>query len=83
MYEVKIRVNADDIYKRLTPSDKERFEEVVITDVHRDGNEVIITGIAIEKRNYDEKKYYKLLNKEFYLGDSNMSSKETPLIRLN
>lgn len=83
MYEVKIKVDADDIYKRLAPSDKKRFEEVVITDVHRYGNEVIITGIAIEKRDYDEKRYYKLLNKEFYLGDSNMCSEETPLIRLD
>lgn len=38
MYEVKIKVDADDIYKRLTASEKERFEEVVITDVFREGN---------------------------------------------
>lgn len=83
MYEVKIKVDADDIHRRLTASEKERFEEVVITNVFREGNEIIITGIGIEKRDYDEKKYYKLLNKEIYSGSSFLYSNETPLRRLN
>jgi hypothetical protein len=48
-------VDADDIYNRLTASEKERFEDVVITDINRNGNEILITGIAIEKKRYDEK----------------------------
>lgn len=84
LYEVKIKVDADDIYKRLTPSERERFGEVIITDVDRISNEIFITAIAIEKKDYDEKKYYKLLNREFYLKDAyHLYSAETPLRRLD
>lgn len=55
MYKIKIKVDADDIYNRLTASEKERFDDVVITDINRNGNEILITGIAIEKKRYDEK----------------------------
>lgn len=79
MYEIKIKVDSDDIYHRLTPSEQEKFEEIVITDVQRNGNDVIITAIAIEKKNYDEKKYTKLLEKELYLEEYNMFSSGTPL----
>lgn len=79
MYGVKIKVDADDIYNRLTPSEKEKFEEIVITDVQRDGNDVIISAIAIEKKNYDEKRYKKLLEKEMYLEEICTYSSGTPL----
>ena len=82
MHEVKIKITAEDIYSRLIPSEKERFQKVVITDVHKNGNEVIITGITIEKRDYDEKNYFKLLNEEFNLGMSHLRSSETPVRRL-
>lgn len=45
--------------------------------------EKVTTGIGIEKRDYDEKKYYKLLNKEIYSGEQFLYSNETPLRRLN
>lgn len=82
MYGVKIKVDADDIYKRLTPSEKERFEEVIITDIDRISNEIFITAIAIEKKNYNEKKYKKLLEKENYLGEAYALMNNTPLRRL-
>lgn len=79
MYEVKIKVDSDDIYRRLTPSEQEKFEEIVITDVQRNRNDVIITAIAIEKKNYNEKKYAKLLEKELYLEEAYVYSDNTPL----
>lgn len=82
MYEIKIKVDADDIYNRLTASEKERFEDVVITDINRNGNEILITGIAIEKKRYDEEKYKRLLEKEHYLEEGYALLDETPLRRL-
>ena len=63
-YGVKVEIKAKDIYDRLTPAEKERFEEIVISGVDKTENEVIITAIAIEKHNYDENKYMKLAEKE-------------------
>lgn len=82
MYEIKVKVEADDIYKRLTPSEKEKFGEVVITDIDRNNNEVFITAIAIEKKDYDEKKYQKLLEKENYLEEAYALEDNTPLRHL-
>lgn len=50
MYEVKIRMDADDIYNKLSISEREKFDKVVITDVKKDNNEIIITGIVTEKK---------------------------------
>ena len=63
-YGVKVGIKAKDIYNRLTLAEKERFEEVVISDVNKIEDEVIITAIAIEKHNYDENKYKELAEKE-------------------
>lgn len=63
-YGVKVEIKAKDIYDRLTPAEKERFEEIVISGVDKTENEVIITAIAIEKHNYDENKYKELVKKE-------------------
>ena len=82
MYEVKVKVNTDDIYRNLTPSEREKFDEIVITDVQRNGNEIIITAIAIEKKSYDENKYQKLLEKEHYLEEVYALYDETPLRHL-
>lgn len=65
-YGVKVGIKAKDIYNRLTLAEKERFEEVVISDVNKIEDEVIITAIAIEKHNYDENKYKELVKKESY-----------------
>lgn len=79
IYEVKIKVDSNDIYSSLTPSEKEKFEEIVITDVQRDGNDIFISAVAIEKKNYDEKKYEKLLEKELYLEEYSAFSSGSPL----
>lgn len=63
-YGVKVGIKAKDIYDRLTLAEKERFEEVIISDVNKTEDEVIITAIAIEKHNYDENKYKELVKKE-------------------
>lgn len=47
-YGVKVGIKAKDIYDRLTPAEKERFEEIIISDVDKTEDEVIITAIAIE-----------------------------------
>lgn len=47
-YGVKVGIKAKDIYDRLTLAEKERFEEVIISDVNKTEDEVIITTIAIE-----------------------------------
>lgn len=47
-YGVKVGIKAKDIYDRLTPAEKERFEEIVISGVDKTEDEVIITAIAIE-----------------------------------
>lgn len=79
MYGLTIGINSDDIYKQLTPSEKERFEDVVITEVKRTGNEITIEAIVIEKKNYDEEKYKKLLDEETtYLEEDYMPSNGTP-----
>ena len=82
MYEVKVKITANDIHRRLTPSEREKFEETVITDVQRNGDEVIITAIAIEKKSYDENKYQKLLEKEHYLEEAYALYDKTPLRHL-
>lgn len=64
MNKIRVQVTADYIYQHLTSSEKEKFEEIVIADVKRNGNEINIEGIAIEKKNYDEKKYQQLLSNE-------------------
>lgn len=63
-YGVKVGIKARDIYDRLTPAEKERFEELVISSVDNTNDEVVITAIAIEKNNYDENKYEELAKKE-------------------
>lgn len=34
-YGVKVGIKAKDIYDRLTPAEKERFEEIIISDVDK------------------------------------------------
>lgn len=66
-YGVKVGIKAKDIYDRLTPAEKERFEEIVISGVDKTEDEVIITAIAIEKHNYDKNKYKELAEKESWV----------------
>ena len=40
-YGVKVGIKAKDIYDRLTPAEKERFEEIIISNVDKTEDEVI------------------------------------------
>lgn len=57
IYEVKMKINEKDIYERLTPVEKKRFSSVVISDVEKCGDMAIITGIAVENKDFDVSEY--------------------------
>lgn len=48
MDEVKIKVDVSDIYNRLTASEKELFNNVVISNVEICNSMIIISGIVIK-----------------------------------
>lgn len=57
MYEVKFAIFPEDIYKRLDPSEKERFSNVIFTktEIGEDGV-VEITGICTSDSNDESPK---------------------------
>ena len=57
IYEVKMEINEKDIYERLTPTEKKRFSGVVISNVEKHGDMAIITGIAVENKDFDVSEY--------------------------
>lgn len=65
-YRMKIHLDNEGVYNCLDDSDKERFEEAIISNVERgnDGDEVIISVTLIERKNYDVDKFLKLREKE-------------------
>lgn len=65
-YGIKMYINGEDIYKKLSPSDKLKFEEVQIVDAKIDliGNELVITGFVTERKDYDIEEYLKLKAEE-------------------
>lgn len=52
-----MKIDGKDIYERLTPAEKERFSDVVISNVEQCDDTVIITGIAIENKDLDASEY--------------------------
>ena len=57
IYEVKMKINEKDIYERLTPTEKKRFSGVVISNVEKHDDMAIITGIAVENKDFDVSEY--------------------------
>ena len=57
IYEVKMEINEKDIYERLTPTEKKRVSGVVISNVEKHGDMAIITGIAVENKDFDVSEY--------------------------
>lgn len=57
IYEVKMKISGKDIYERLTPAEKERFSDVVISNVEKCDDTVIITGIAVENKDLNVSEY--------------------------
>lgn len=64
IYEVKMKINGKDIYERLTPAEKEKFGNVVISNVEKCDDTVIITGIAVENKDLNVSKYGMYENNE-------------------
>ena len=65
-YRMEIHLDNEGVYNCLDDSDKERFEEAIISNVERvnDGDEVVIFVTLIEKKNYDVDKFLKLCEEE-------------------
>lgn len=65
-YRMEIHLDNEGVYNCLDDSDKERFEEAIISNVERinDGDEVVISVTLIERKNYDVDKYLKLCEEE-------------------
>ena len=47
-YGVKVGIKAKDIYDRLTPAEKERFEEIIISDVDKTEDEVLLLQLLLK-----------------------------------
>lgn len=73
-YRTKIHLDNEGIYNCLEDSDKEKFEEAIISNVERvnDGDEVVISVTLIEKKNYDVDKFLKLCKEEKRNNDSDI-----------
>lgn len=65
-YRMEIHLDNEGVYNCLNDSDKEKFEEAIISNVERvnDGDEVVIFVTLIEKKNYDVDKFLKLCEEE-------------------
>ena len=65
-YGIKVYINGEDIYKKLSSSDKLKFEEVQIVDAKVDlvNNELEIMGFAIERKDCDVDEYLTLKAEE-------------------
>lgn len=71
-YMVEFYINEKEIYNKLTPAEKCRFKELVISDVKKIGDTVSIKAVAIENEYYSNNEYNRLLNeRKMYPIDSN------------
>lgn len=71
-YMVEFGINEKEIYNKLTPAEKCRFKELVISDVKKNGDTVSIKAVAIENEYYNDDEYNRLLDeKKMYPIDSN------------
>ena len=71
-YMVEFDINEKEIYNKLTPAEKCRFKELVISDVKKIGDTVSIKAVAIENEYYSNNEYNRLLNeRKMYPIDSN------------
>lgn len=70
-YRTKVYLDNEGIYNCLKDSDKEKFEEAIISNVERvnDGDEVVISVTLIERKNYDVDKFLKLCKEENRTND--------------
>lgn len=76
-YRMEIHLDNEGVYNCLDDSDKERFEEAIISNVERvnDGDEVVIFVTLIERKNYDVDKFLKLCEEEKRSNRSNDTEK--------
>ena len=72
-YRMEIHLDNEGVYNCLDDSDKERFEEAIISNVERvnDGDEVVIFVTLIERKHYDVDKFLKLCEEEKRSNRSN------------
>ena len=61
-YMVEFGINEKGIYNKLTPAEKCRFKELVISDVEKIGDTVSIKAVAIENEYYNNNEYNRLLD---------------------
>lgn len=61
-YMVEFGINEKEIYNKLTPAEKCRFKELVISDVEKFGDTVSIKAVAIENEYYNNNEYNRLLD---------------------
>lgn len=61
-YMVEFGINEKEIYNKLTPAEKCRFKELVISDVEKIGDTVSIKAVAIENEYYNNNEYNRLLD---------------------
>lgn len=71
-YRMEIHLDNEGVYNCLDDSDKERFEEAIISNIERvnDGDEVVISVTLIERKNYDVDKFLKLCEEEKRSNDT-------------
>ena len=84
-YRMEIHLDNEGVYNCLDDSDKERFEEAIISNVERvnDGDEVVISVTLIEKKNYDADKFLKLCEEEKRICEEEKRSNDTEKIKEN
>ena len=71
-YMVEFGINERKLYNELTPAEKCRFKELVISDVKKIGDTVSIKAVAIENEYYNDNEYNRLLDEDkMYPIDSN------------
>ena len=82
---MEIHLDNEGVYNCLDDSDKERFEEAIISNVERvnDGDEVVISVTLIERKNYDADKFLKLCEEEKRICEEEKRSNDTEKIKEN
>ena len=71
-YMVEFGINEKKLYNELTPAEKCRFKELVISDVKKIGDTVSIKAVAIENEYYNDNEYNRLPDEDkMYPIDSN------------
>ena len=85
VYRMEIHLDNEGVYNCLDDSDKERFEEAIISNVERinDGDEVVISVTLIERKNYDVDKYLKLCEEEKRICEEEKRSNDIKKIKEN